>query len=63
MSKTYVIKRRSGHRINELSVVLPKPPEEYQQGETLTIQIEGRNVPVHVEIDCQGEYNNVLYVS
>jgi len=62
MDKIYRIKRRSGRQITELYVPLPKPPEEYQVGEDVTVRVDERNVPCHVEIDVN-EYNFVLYVA
>jgi hypothetical protein len=63
MGKTYLVKRRVGRHVKDIKVQLPKPPSEYAVGEELTIQIEGRDVPVHVEIDCVGGYDSVLYIA
>ena len=62
MDKTYFIKRRSGRQVTDLYVQLPKPPQEYKVGEELTVRVEERDVPCHVEIDVN-EYNFVLYVA
>jgi hypothetical protein len=63
MPKTYRIRRRSGRQVKELTVELPKPPREYETGEVLTIEIEGRPVVVHVEIHCLNNSSEFLYVA
>jgi hypothetical protein len=56
------IKRRSGRMTRELTLVLKKPPEQYKVSEELTIQMDGREIPAHVEIPI-GHGNALLCVA
>jgi hypothetical protein len=56
------IVRRSGRRNTEHVVELEKPPEAYAQSEELMVKINGRDMPVHVEIPI-GKIANKLYVA
>ena len=57
-----VVRRRSGRRVTDLRVVLEKPPQDYVASEQLTIQMDGRDIPAHVEIPIS-KHNHILYVA
>ncbi len=56
------IRRRSGRRSSDHNVMLAKPPEDYRQSEEFEVEIDGRQVPVHVEIPIS-KTNDMLYVA
>jgi hypothetical protein len=47
--------------IQDLDVRLSKPPEEYNVGEELIIEVNGRDVAVRVEELCRDD-NKYMYV-
>lgn len=57
-----MIRRRSGRRSKNHNVILTKPPEDYRQSEKFEVEIEGRMIPVHVEIPIS-KTNSTLYVA
>lgn len=62
MEHNTVITRRSGRRTATHAVTLPKPAKDYVTGEQFDIVIEGRTVPVHVEIPIS-DHNERLAVA
>lgn len=56
------IRRRSGRRSEFLTVELEKPPEEFALSEQFSIHVNGRDIPVHVEIPIDGT-NDILSVA
>jgi hypothetical protein len=61
MPKATIV-RRSGRRSKEHRVFLKKPPEDYRQGEKLVVNIDGRDIPVYVEIPIDNHFKT-LYVA
>lgn len=62
MSFSVTIKRRSGRMTRNLQVILQKRAEQYESGEELTIRMDGREIPAHVEIPIS-IHNNILCVA
>jgi len=61
MKQFYKIKRMCCGGIQDLDVRLSKPPEEYNVGEELIIEVNGRDVAVRVEELCRDD-NKYMYV-
>jgi hypothetical protein len=62
MTHKTTLTRRSGRRTSDHEVLLERAPEDYRIGDSFDITIEGRTVPVHVEIPI-GDNNRQLYVA
>ncbi len=57
------LRRRSGRTCRDYNVILAKPAHEYVTGETFSVVLNNREVPVHVEIPSTETEDGVLYVA
>lgn len=57
-----VISRRSGRHTKRHHVLLSKPPGDYKTSDCFTVTIDGRDIPVSVEIPI-GPITDILCVA